>query len=73
MMGLIQPRSRERIGIRQGEKGIPDGVSSRNTSLEPEICMVHHHEVGARGLGGIEFSRMTAVENLQPIPSNAVL
>lgn len=38
---MAQPRKGGRLALDKRKEDIPDGVYSGNTSLEPEICMVH--------------------------------
>lgn len=68
------------LALHKRKEDIPDGVYSGNTSLEPEICMVHclkavgRRDVG-RGRNGQDYqiTRMTGMGNVQCTLSDAMV
>lgn len=68
------------LALHKRKEDIPDGVYSGNTSLEPEICMVHclkaveRRDVG-RGRNGQDYqiTRMTGMGNVQRTLSDAMV
>lgn len=68
------------LALDKGKEDIPDGVYGGNTSLEPEICVVHCLEAVERrdvrrGGNGQDYqiTRMTGMGNVQRTLSDAMV